>query len=375
MSTILILGGYGNFGKRIAEGLPDRENLNVVIAGRDLTKAERLATHLNKDKQKTSFTPLKIDIHSPAFLDRLKTLSPDITIHTGGLFQGQDYSIPKSCINAGSHYIDLADDRRFVCDIESLHQQAEKAGVLVVSGASSVPGLSSTVVDNFKEQFSVIEEIDFCIAPGNKAERGEATLKGILSYTGHAFSIYENNQWATTHGWTRPRRIDFGDIIGKRWLADIDIPDLELFPKHYEGIRSVRFQAGLEIPFLHFTMVLMAKLTQLRLVSNWATVTKPIFQISEQFKGLGTDIGGMRINIKGRQENQAPRTVIWTLFAPDGVGPYIPTFSAVLLARKLIDGEFQKTGATPCLGLYSLAEFSAEASKWGIYHKTEMIDG
>ena len=119
----------------------------------------------------------------------------------------------------------------------------------------------------------------------------------------------------------------------------------------------------------------MAKLTQLRLVSNWATVTKPIFQISEQFKGLGTDIGGMRINIKGRQENQAPRTVIWTLFAPDGVGPYIPTFSAVLLARKLIDGEFQKTGATPCLGLYSLAEFSAEASKWGIYHKTEMIDG
>lgn len=375
MYKILILGGYGNFGKRIAEGLPDHEGLNVFIAGRNLSKAEQVARILDKEKHKTSYIPLEIDILSPNFANALKTLSPDITIHTGGPFQGQDYHVPQRCIDAGSHYIDLADDRRFVCDIESLNQGAEKAGVLLVSGASSVPGLSSTVIDNFREEFTSIEEIDFCIAPGNKAERGEATLKGILSYTGHAFRIYENSEWIDTYGWTRPRRIYFGGIVGKRWLADIDIPDLELFPKRYEGVRTVRFQAGLELPILHFIMVLMAKMTQRGLVSNWSKFTKPIFNISEFFKRFGTDIGGMKIVVKGKGQHQTPREVIWTLFAPDGVGPYIPTLSTTILAKKLVDGDIKITGATPCLGLYSLEEFSAEASKWGIYQETEIVDG
>ncbi|CAM3789749.1 saccharopine dehydrogenase NADP-binding domain-containing protein [Parendozoicomonas haliclonae] len=371
----MILGGYGNFGKRIAESLCKLSNITLLLAGRNSSKAEQLCRALHQQGARATLQAAALDISDPFFSDRLKALSPDLLIHTGGPFQGQDYRVPEACITAGCHYIDLADDRRFVCDIKTLDQSAKDNNVLIVSGASSVPGLSSTVIDHYREQFTSLDDIDFAIAPGNQAERGEATVRAILSYTGHPFPIFQKGQWTQTYGWMSPSKRDFGPTIGKRWLADIDIPDLELFPERYSLVNNVRFQAGLELPFLHLGMVLMAWLVRIGLVKNWASMTKTIFHSSELFKRLGTDTGGMQIQLSGTDKNHQPQTVLWTLCAEKGVGPYIPTLSAIILAKKLISGELQETGAKPCLGLYTLREFDREAKGLGIYHHTEVKHG
>ena len=152
----------------------------------------------------------------------------------------------------------MADGRDFVCGIETIDKLAKKKNLLVVSGASSVPGLSSTVIDYFKDEFSSIDSIDVAIAPGNKAERGEATVRAILSYTGHPFRVFSDGRWKNVFGWMDAEIIDFGGIVGKRWLANVDVPDLVLFPERYKVKNRVSFKAGLELSFLHFGMVFMA---------------------------------------------------------------------------------------------------------------------
>jgi len=47
-------------------------------------------------------------------------------------------------------------------------------------------------------------------------------------------------------------------------------------------------------------------------------------------------------------------------------GPEIPTFAAVLLARRLARGEPLPVGAHACLGLLDLPEFEAEFARWQI---------
>lgn len=370
VSRILILGGYGNFGKRIATSLSDIQGITIIIAGRNARKAQMLCEDLSSQKFKSRHEAALIDIYSTDFTKQLRALSPDIVIHTGGPFQGQNYRVPEAAISIGSHYIDLADDRRFVCDITSLNTKAVANGVLVVSGASSVPGLSSTVVDHFYEQFSKLDEIDFAIAPGNKAEVGEATLRGILSYTGHPFSVFKNNKWVKEYGWMSPRKISFGKTLGKRWLANIDIPDLELFPVRYPSLRTVWFQAGVELPLLHFTMVFMAFIARFHIVKDWSVITKQIFKSNRLFKNFGTNDGGMQISLTGTDNNQQTKEITWTLCAENGVGPYIPTISAIILTKKIIDGSLTTTGATPCLGLYTLAEFDKESASLDISHRT-----
>jgi saccharopine dehydrogenase-like NADP-dependent oxidoreductase len=375
VSKVLILGGYGNFGKRISESLSAIKGITIVIAGRNIKKANALCEELFTEGALAELNAIKIDIHSSQFLYQLQTLAPDLVVHTGGPFQGQDYGVAKACIDIGSHYIDLADDRRFVCDITTLNDQAKDKDVLIVSGASSVPGLSSTVIDQFVNQFSSLEEIDFAIAPGNQAERGEATVRGILSYTGHPFNVLNDGQWIKRYGWMSARRLNFGKVIGRRWLANIDIPDLELLPKRYNGVKTVNFQAGLELPLLHLGMVFMALLAKIGLIKDWSIFTRLIFNASEIFKRLGTDTGGMQINLKGFDENNKPKAVKWILVAEKGIGPYIPTLSAIILAKKLIAGSIDARGASPCLGMYTLQEFDEEALPLGIYHYTEVEHG
>lgn len=371
------MGGYGNFGKRIAASLSQLSNATVMIAGRDLQKAQQLCDEL-ADAGTGTDSPapeaVALDIFSPQFAAELKALAPNLLIHTGGPFQGQDYRVPEACIAAGCHYIDLADDRRFVCDITTLHKQALNKELLVVSGASSVPGLSSVVIDQLAEQFSQLNEIDCAIAPGNQAERGAATVKGILSYTGHPFPVFVDGQWISRYGWMSARKLDFSGSIGQRWLANVDIPDLELFPVRYAPVKTVTFQAGLELPFLHLGMVAMAKLAKIGLVKDWSVFVNPIFKASHWFDKLGTDNGGMQIKLSGLDWELQPKTIKWTLFAERGVGPYIPTLSAIILAKKLINNELTITGAMPCLGLYSVAEFEQEAHLLGIYHQLEVCD-
>lgn len=374
---VLILGGYGNFGKRIAENLSAMQNVTLFIAGRNADKADALCCRLRDAGAVADLVPTVLDIDAPDFAQQLLTLCPNVVIHTGGPFQGQDYRVPNACIAAGSHYIDLADGRRFVCDITELDSFAREKNVLVVSGASSVPGLSSAVIDQYYPEFSSLDSIDFAIAPGNQAERGYATVDAILSYTGHAFPTWVEGQWQQRYGWGNSRVLDFGSVIGRRPTANVDIPDLELFPARYSEVKTVLFQAGLELPILHYGMASMAWLARKKWVKNWANYTRPIMRASRWFERLGTDIGGMRIVMSGTDRDGQSLSIEWRLTATDGIGPYIPTLSAIILAKKLLSDidALPQRGAMPCLGLFTVADFDDEALPLGITHRTDYQRG
>ena len=84
--------------------------------------------------------------------DCIRRSKPNLVIHTCGPYQGQNYQVAEQCIERGVNYVDLADGRDFVCDFEKLNEKAKRANVLAICGASTVPGLSSCVVDHFLER-------------------------------------------------------------------------------------------------------------------------------------------------------------------------------------------------------------------------------
>ena len=381
MKKVIVLGGYGNFGKRIVENLSSIKGITILIAGRNISKSSALVEEL-KATSHARLEPLVIDVFAKNFKELLSEISPYLVIHTSGPFQGQDYRVPKACVECGAYYIDLADDRRFVCDIGELDQQAKDKGVLIVSGASSVPGLSSAVVERYQNQFSVIESIDLAIAPGNKAQRGLATVEAILSYTGHPLNVFREGRWQDVYGWMDSKVNDFGGFVGKRHLANVDVPDLELFPNRYGVTQQVSFQAGLELPILHLTMVGMAYLSKIGLVKNWAPLSKAIVGTSNIFLPFGSDKGAMEVLVRGKGNDGYAKEVKWTLYAPKGHGPYIPTLSTIILARKLLNNDRNglhshesrnNAGAMPCAGLFELSEFNTYFDALDIHFEEKII--
>ena len=137
---VLVLGGYGHFGGRICRALSTAATL--IVAGRDAAKATQAARTLG-----IAHEGVALDYTATDLADRLRALHVDAVIHTCGPFQGQSYHVAQDCIAAGAHYIDLADGREFVTGISALDAAARTASVLVVSGASTLPALSSAVIN------------------------------------------------------------------------------------------------------------------------------------------------------------------------------------------------------------------------------------
>src|SRR5690606_16138055 len=126
--------------------------------------------------------------------EALARANTTLVIHTAGPFQTQHYAVPRACIEARTHYLDLADARAFVCGIRELDEAAKQSDTLIVSGASSLPALSSAVVDRLAQDFSAIDSIEHLITSG-AIPPGLATMNGVLAYAGKPFERWQDGRW------------------------------------------------------------------------------------------------------------------------------------------------------------------------------------
>ena len=360
---ILVVGGYGAFGARAAERLVRHGDLEVVVAGRSLDSARAAASQLRREAR-APVVPAAIDAARPD-TGELRRLAADVIINASGPFQAQDYALPRAAIEVGAHYLDLADARAFVTGIGALDAEARAAGVLVASGASSVPALSAAIVDHHWPEFSRLDVIEHGITPGNGYDPGRATAASILGGLGKPVPMLLDGNWTTVHGWQGLRRLELPGL-GGRWMAHVDVPDLELFPRRYRGVRTVRFTAGLEVSLFQLALWGLAGAVRWGVVQRPERLAGPLLAMKRALRFLGSDAGAMHVRVEGQGRDGRPAARETTLIARQNQGPYVPALAAVVLARRLALGEIEDRGAMPCLGLVRLHEIAAEAADLAI---------
>ncbi|UTW46688.1 saccharopine dehydrogenase NADP-binding domain-containing protein [bacterium SCSIO 12696] len=352
MKRVLIIGGYGNFGRFIAKRLATDANRQLIIAGRSLEKAQALIADMEAANQPEA---IALDIHQN-LEQSLQAIKPNIVIHTSGPFQGQGHDVAKACIQCGAHYIDLADGREFVAGIDALDAQAKAAGITVISGASSVPCLTSALMDYYQDDFSEMESLDYGITTAQKTTRGLATTAAILSYTGKPFTTRIEGKERSVYGWQGLKRKHFKQL-GWRLLGNCNVPDLALFPKRYPSLKTIRFYAGLELPFIHITLWLLSFLVRIGLIRKLEKSAGLLLKTSFLFDRLGSANSGFYMQLSGKGKEGKPKTIEFELTAKSGDGPYIPCMPAILLCGKLARGELNQAGAYPCIGFISKEEY------------------
>jgi saccharopine dehydrogenase-like NADP-dependent oxidoreductase len=349
---VVVLGGYGNFGAVIVRRLCTIAGIRVWVAGRDQAKAEQLAAEVGCQA-------VRLDGNQADLAERLRELQADLLISTAGPFQGQDYRVARAAIAAGAHYLDLSDAREFTCGIAELDAAARQAGVLVCSGASSVPALSAAVIDQLLPRFARLDSIWHGISSSEKTP-GVSTLAAVLNYCGKPLRQWREGAWCEVYGWQELSAHDFPALLGRRWVANCDIPDLELFPARYPGVRSVRFSAGVGLRVTQFGTWLLSWLVRGGLLRSGVPLAALLHRGAVALEPFGDGLSGMFVRLQGLDPQGQPLSLCWELLAHDNHGPNIPCMAAVALARKLAAGDLEQRGAMPCLGLLSVEEYLAE---------------
>jgi hypothetical protein len=357
--TAVVLGGYGTFGRLISASLAKHADVRVLVAGRSEDAAAALCRSLGDNT-----TPCVIDCSAPDFAQRLAALSPTVVVDTVGPFQARNYSVARACIEAGVHCVDLADGRDFVAGVTTLHEAARARGVLIASGVSTCPAISTAVADEITRDFESVQALELGIAPGQKAPRGLATTRAVLSYCGKPIPSFADARTGTRMGWSDIVRRAYPEPVGSRWLAQVDLPEIVLWPRRYAGLRNVDTRASLESRVLHFGLALLSQLVRAGLVRSLEPWSKGMLRTAKLFEPFGRDVGGMHVMATGRTADSRTVRRTWTIVASRGDGPRIPAVPAAALAKKLLSVRGYEPvttrGAMPCMGLLSLGEILTE---------------
>lgn len=352
IARVLIIGGYGNFGSYIARALAPDPQVQLLIGGRAKAKAEAFAAQLGSANPAEGHA-IDIDGDLAVALDRT---SPDIVIHTTGPFQRQDHRVARDCIAHGCHYLDLADARDFVVAIGELDAAARERGVIVVSGASSVPCLTAAVIDRYRPSFTRLDTIDYGISTAQQTNRGLATTSSVLSYVGKPLLRLRDSRMQRVFGWQDTHAVHYPEL-GLRLFGNCDVPDLDLFPRRYPEVRSIRFAAGHELKILHAGTWMLSWLVRLGFVRSLDAHAERLLRVAFLFDRFGSSRSGFHMFLAGEGLDGRPRRVRFFIIARSGHGPFIPCLPSILLAGKLARGEVPVRGAMPCLDLIGLDEY------------------
>ena len=356
---VVIIGGYGVFGSLTARLLA-RDGHQLWLAGRRPEKGRALAHELGA-------RTLSVDIGNAP--EALFDVTPDVVIDAAGPFQHYNkdpYKVPRLCIANGCHYLDLSDSAAFTKGISGLNEDAVAAGVFALSGASSVPGLSSIIVQELIEGMDDVDLIDIAILPGNRAPRGMSVIKSVVSGVGRPYQVWREGAWQTTCGWTDRKMYELEPGM-RRIGYNVDVPDIALLPE-MTGANSVMFRAGLELGVMNWALHLLAKTRRYGNIQLPEMAYSFLHVLSKALFPFGSDRGGMQVTVVGKR-NSHTLTRRWNLIAEKGHGPFVP---GVMCRAILRNPSKINAGARPCLAALPLSLVENAMSDLEI--RTEIVD-
>lgn len=356
---LLIVGGYGVFGGRVARLLVDCDGLTLLVAGRSEAKAARFCRTLQGPAE---IVPCTFD-RDGDIEAQLAVLRPDVVVDAAGPFQlyGADpYRVVAGALACGAHYIDLADGTDFVAGITRFDNAAREAGRAVLSGASTLPVLSAAVVRRLARDMAQVETIMAGIAPSPRAGLGLSVVRAFASYAGKPVQVLRDGRPAVAHGAIDSRRCVVappGAVpLGRIRFSLADAPDLRLMAAEWPGLQAVWTGAGPRPALLHRGLSTLAWLVRLRLLPSLVPLAPMFHWVLDRF-GWGEHRSGMVVAVTGRDAAGAAVARSWHVVAEGDDGPMIPAMAAAALVRRMLSGVLPSPGARPALRDLELEDY------------------
>jgi hypothetical protein len=357
-TRILVAGATGVFGSRLAAGIVNTTDFDVILAGRTESSLRALAATFGK---RASALVLDVQSVTP---ETLAAAGAFAIADAAGPFQGSAPHLARAAVAAGIHYIDLADARDFVASFPALNEAARSRGVTLLTGASTTPALTNAALDHITQGWRQIDTIEIAVSPGNRAPRGLSVVRAILSYSGNPVRVWINGGWQTHPGWgLTVRRALPG--LGRRFLSLAETPDLDVVASRF-AVKTAIFRAGLELPVLHLGLLAASLPVRARLLPSLAPFAPLLRRLANLFLRSGSDRGGMLVEAAGTDAAGNAVRAQWSLVAEAGDGPVIPTLPALAAIRALAAGKLTERGAFVCAGILPLAAIEAEFRSYRI---------
>ncbi|MCG3174811.1 MAG: hypothetical protein GMKNLPBB_03100 [Myxococcota bacterium] len=219
---ILVAGGYGVVGRRIASRLAPEFPGRVVIAGRDERKALAFSNELGNGSRAR-----RIDVDDSASvssaLDGIGTVMTCVAQH--------EFHLLRTAIARGLAYTDIAPRLAFWRGAEEMESEARRTGARIVLGAGLSPGISNMMAANLARMVERVDQIETAILLSLGDEYGPDSLHHVLEAVISPFSVVLDGRRETATPFSDGRRVVFPEPLGERIAYLFPWSDAVYYPK------------------------------------------------------------------------------------------------------------------------------------------------
>jgi len=280
--SVLLYGAYGYTGRLIAQEAADRD-LEPVLAGRDAARLDALGNKLNLRTRVVSLT-------QP---DRLRRKLEDVPamLHCAGPFVRTGPPMIETCLDTGTHYLDLTGEMEVFRRLAGRSEEAEAAGIMLLPGIGFDVVPSDCLAHFVAGRTEGATTLEIAIYARGNVSQG--TLKTLIEQMGDGGLVRREGQLRSVPpGWTS-RTVDFGD----RERRVISIPEGSVVTSGYStDVPNVT--AYLALPPLVQSLLRASQYAQGLL--TWPPVKQLLKRLVEQRREGPT-----------AEERRQGRTVVW----------------------------------------------------------------
>ena len=327
---ILIVGGYGVVGSRIARDLAPDYPGRVVVAGRRVDHAALLAVDLGGGARATA-----IDVTAP---DSIAAALKGIGTIVSCIDQPKPYLL-QSAIERGLGYTDITPHLMTRRPNDSQRTTASLNGARIVLGAGLAPGVSSMLARVAADRLGgAVERLTSNVLLSIGDTFGEASRGYILEELSQPYSVHIDGADRRVLPMSRPVATVFPAPLGVRSSYLFPFSDQVFFPATI-GARTALTRLALDPPWLAPALSALVRLRVTSILARRRRRGGPAQRLINwlQSRNTGHDwyglvveadgpAGSVRASLAGREQAD------------------ITAFGAAAIARAIIDGQVSKPG-------------------------------
>lgn len=381
---VLILGGYGNTGRPLARLLLQETDASLILAGRNLGKAQALAAEFNamygamhgRDRVRGRHVDASdMVVLREAFSD------VDMVVVTSSTV---DYSeqVAGAALETGIDYFDVQYSTHKTAILQGMAQAIEDAGLCFITDGGFHPGLPAALVRCLAPAFDTLEtarvgsviKIDWAglaLSPSTVEEF-------VAEFMDFQSLVFRDGRWqeAGALAMMKPEYMDFGRDVGpgfgRQYCVPMFLEEMREIPAQFPEIRETGFYVG------GFNWVVDWFISPLIMVALklWPSRAKrPMGRLMLWgLRTFGKPPYGtlLKAEVRGRKDGQ-PKAVDLLLYHEDGYAFTAIPAAACLL--QVLDGSIRRPGLWLQANAVEPERFMGDLERLGITVQRTVVKG
>jgi hypothetical protein len=243
VKTILIIGGYGGAGSALARLLLAETDVQVVIGGRNLVRAQEYACTLNREYTGHRACAVIVDAADPTSVAQaIPTANLVLVAATSVPHVGE---IAAACLAANVDYLDIHFGLRVYPALLPLATQIERAGRLFITQAGFHPGLPAALIRHIAPRFDRLDSVSIGMLVHAKIETRDSAREFVDEFADFHTETWRDEAWRKA-SYKDTAKFDFGARFGRKTCYPMFLDELRPLPQQLRIRKLGLYIAGFD---------------------------------------------------------------------------------------------------------------------------------